>query len=205
MRLNEIFQNDYLKADDLGEDDMALTIKSVEPKEFQGQNGKEWKAIVHFRESEKSLVANKTNCNTIAEIHGDETDNWIGKRIALYATEVEFGGKTMLGIRVRLRAPGGNGAAVKQAGSKLTPDVAKGQAWLKFKESNPGDKAIGPKFASAVKRYFGDVEPSTLTAAQWHKFAGDNFELSLEDAAADVLGGGPAIPEDEIPFNPCRF
>jgi hypothetical protein len=104
----------------------------------------------------------------------------------------------MLGIRVRLRAPGSNGS-VQPAASKVTPDVAKGQAWLKFKESNPGDKAIGPKFASAVKSYFNGAEPSTLTAAQWQKFAGDNFEKPLDEAAAEIFQG-EAMPVDDIPF-----
>jgi hypothetical protein len=200
MRLNEIFKSDYLKADDLGDGDMPVTITKVEAKEFDSDGKKDWKAVLHFKETEKSLVANKTNCQTIADLHGDETDDWAGKRITLYATEVEFGGKTMLGIRVRLRTPT-NGAAVKQAGSKLTPDVAKGQAWLKFKESNPGENAtvLGPKFGAAVKRYFNCDDFAILTAAQWQKFAGDNFEKPLDEAAAEIFQG-EAMPVDDIPF-----
>ena len=41
------------------------------------------------------MVLNKTNANTIAKMHGEETDDWAGKRIILCAREVEFQGTMM--------------------------------------------------------------------------------------------------------------
>ena len=38
-------------------------------------------------------------------MYGDDTDMWIGKAITMYATEVEFGGKMVMGIRVRMQPP----------------------------------------------------------------------------------------------------
>jgi hypothetical protein len=51
------------------------------------------------------MVLNKTNADTISRLHTPETDNWIGKRIALFATEVDFAGKQTLALRVRMKAP----------------------------------------------------------------------------------------------------
>jgi hypothetical protein len=197
MRISEAFPSKYLEGKTL-EGDLSLTIKHVEMETVGQGDDVDTKPVVYFDEVNKGLILNKTNANTVSHLHGDDTEDWIGKRITIFPTEVDFQGKQVMAIRVRLRAPA-SGAPIKQAGSKLTPDVAKGQAWLKFKESNPGENAtvLGPKFAAAVKRYFNNAEPATITAAQWQKFAGDNFEKSLEDAAADVFQGEPV---DDLPF-----
>ena len=200
MRLNEVFASDHLKADDLAEGDLPLTIKKVEPKEFERDSGgKEMKLILHFREIDKTLVANKTNSNTIGSMHGDETDNWPGKRITLYATEVEFGGKTMLGIRVRLRPPQSSGATAPK--SDAVAERAKGAAWLKFKESNPNESKdkLGAKFAAAAKAYFPGLAFTEITGPQWDAFAAAGFEKPLEVAAAEIFDGNE-VPEEDIPF-----
>ena len=63
---------------------------------------KKLKPVVYFRGKEKGLVLNKTNANKITTLLGsDDTDNWEGRQIRLYATEVRFGGETMEGIRVK--------------------------------------------------------------------------------------------------------
>jgi hypothetical protein len=197
MRLSEVFAGDHLKSEDLAEGDLPLTIKKVETKEFEKDGGgKEMKLIIHFRETEKTLVSNKTNANTIANLYTDETDNWVGKRITLYATEVEFQGKTMLGIRVRLRPPT-NGTAPK---ADAHAERAKGAAWLKFKESNPGESpaALGAKFTAAVKAYFGTT--TGITGPQWDSFAAADFQKPLEEAAQEIFAGSEVVPPDDIPF-----
>jgi hypothetical protein len=195
MRISEAFPSKYLEGKTL-DGDLSLTIKHVEMETVGQGDDVDTKPVVYFNEVNKGLILNKTNANTVSHLHGDDTEDWIGKRITIFPTEVDFQGKQVMAIRVRLRAPGGTAPAPV---SKLTPEVAKGQAWLRFKESNPGDKAIGPKFASAVKRYFNGAEPATLTAAQWQKFAADNFEKPLDEAAAEIFQG-EAMPVDDIPF-----
>lgn len=99
--LNELFPSNRLKAEDAEHEDLILTIDHVDVETFD--NGA--KPVLYFRNEKRSLVLNKTNAQTIAKLHGNDTDQWAGKRIALYATEVEFKGDTVLGLRVRLRAP----------------------------------------------------------------------------------------------------
>jgi hypothetical protein len=200
MRISEAFPSKYLEGKTL-DGDLSLTIKHVEMETVGQGDDVDTKPVVYFNEVNKGLILNKTNANTVSHLHGDDTEDWIGKRITIFPTEVDFQGKQVMAIRVRLRAPGGNGAAVKQAGSKLTPDVAKGQAWLKFKESNPGENAtvLGPKFGNAAKRYFNCDDFAILTAAQWQKFAADNFEKPLDEAAAEILGG-EEVDTSDLPF-----
>lgn len=99
MRMKDYYPSNWLKAEDLDGKDVALTIKNVESKSF-GDN--EVKPLVTFEGTEKGLILNKTNFGTIAALYGDETDYWIGRKIKLYSTEVDFRGTTTLAIRIRL-------------------------------------------------------------------------------------------------------
>jgi hypothetical protein len=105
MKLNDAFPSRWLKSEDCEDGDLILTIKSAAIEPVKGTNGDEDKLILRFAEEDKGLILNKTNAKSISKIHGDDTDDWVGKKVALYSTEVEFGGETMLGIRVRLKAP----------------------------------------------------------------------------------------------------
>jgi hypothetical protein len=106
MNINDMFPSNWLKAGDIPEDEnLVLTIKSVEIEEVGQGDDKEQKPVCYFEETEKGLVLNKTNATAVAEQHGPDTREWTGKRIALFATEVDFKGKSTLAIRVRLRAP----------------------------------------------------------------------------------------------------
>lgn len=103
MKLNEMFPSNLLKAQDVTDagGEMPLTIEKVEIKEFDTDaGGKERKPIIHFKEG-KQMVCNKTNGNAIAELYGDETDNWLGKEIVLVVRDVDFQGKSTPAIRVK--------------------------------------------------------------------------------------------------------
>ena len=101
--LNQLYPSRFLKAEDLDGKDTSYTIQGLELEEV-GQDQEE-KPILYFTEIDKGLVVNKTNFKAIAGIHGADSDDWPGKKITLYPTEVEFSGKTALGIRVRLPKP----------------------------------------------------------------------------------------------------
>ena len=47
------------------------------------------------------MVLNKTNAMKIAELHGNETNDWYDKIIEIYAAEVDFQGRSVDAIRVR--------------------------------------------------------------------------------------------------------
>lgn len=119
--IDQMFPSKYLKAGDCEEADLTLTIASVKFEELGQGDKAETKPVVYFDEAEKGLVLNKTNATTIAELHGRTTEQWIGKRIAIYATEVEMGGKVSMGIRVRLRAP--KAAPAASNGNDAPPDL----------------------------------------------------------------------------------
>jgi len=103
MNRNELFPSKYIKAADLGGKPLAVTIKSATVEALNNPNGggQQDKLLLSFVNQTKKLVCNVTNFNSIADMHGDETDGWLGKRIELYPTKASMGGKTFDAVRVR--------------------------------------------------------------------------------------------------------
>ena len=99
-------QSSSLKAADLEGDEIALTIKSYTVREFdQEKEGRHYtvkKPIFAFKDTDKTLVCNKTNMQAIAYAYGKEMDEWVGKPITLFPTMVPFGDKMVEAIRVRV-------------------------------------------------------------------------------------------------------
>jgi hypothetical protein len=100
MKRSDAFPAKFLKAADVEDGDITATISSVE-QEAVGQD-KTIKSVLYFRGQVKPLILNGTNWDTIVKITGEgDSDNWEGKRIVLYSTEVQFGNKMVDAIRVR--------------------------------------------------------------------------------------------------------
>ena len=97
----------YLYAYDLPEGrDAVVTIRDVQQRELQNAKGKEKKPALLIEGTDKALVLNATNLKTIGTLLGSfKRSEWIGKRIALYATTTDVGGQTVGCIRVRPKLP----------------------------------------------------------------------------------------------------
>lgn len=101
---DEIYPSRWLKAEQIPNDgDLIVTIADVNA-EALGTD-KELKLVCVFRETDKQLALNVTNARTLEQLYGKDPNEWIGKRIALFATEVQFAGKMTLAVRVRMRPP----------------------------------------------------------------------------------------------------
>ena len=95
--INDAFPSKYLKAADLKGKSVALTVTKVASENI----GDDLKLVVFFKGTDKGLVLNKTNANSIAAVTGSgDTDDWTGKKITLFPTKVEFQGKRVPAIRV---------------------------------------------------------------------------------------------------------
>lgn len=99
--MSAAFPSKYLKAGDLGDNDVILVMDRVEMEEVgQGDDAKEL-PVLYFKKVDKGLVLNKTNSNVIENLYGDETDDWHDEEICLFATMVDFAGKSTPAIRVK--------------------------------------------------------------------------------------------------------
>lgn len=106
-----LFPSLYLSSADLHGKDVPLTIRRVVVETLKTERGDEKKPVVYFEETakkaaesgtkEKRLVLNKTNARSIASQHGNEIDNWAGKKITLYPTTAQAFGETKDCIRIR--------------------------------------------------------------------------------------------------------
>ena len=125
MKLSQLYPSKFLKADDLDED-VPVIIANLKFERMTDDEGKEEdKPVLYFLKVEKGLVLNKTNATIIAEQHGDETENWAGKRITLGKERITAFGKSQWAIRVKAIAPQSSGSgALRNAAAAPVGDPA---------------------------------------------------------------------------------
>jgi hypothetical protein len=101
-----MFDKEHLGAWDLQGRDVVVEIADVKAGTLVGEGGKKAKKpILKFKGKEKTMACNVTNAKAIATMYGTDTEKWIGKRITIYPTMTQFGGKDMECIRVRPQQP----------------------------------------------------------------------------------------------------
>ncbi len=111
----DITRNDalfpYIEGDFLvGRADVVLTIASIQIEEMPDHKGRLIeKVTISFAETAKRLVLNKTNCKVLIRLYGKETDDWQGKRIAVYSEKVKAFGQEHNAVRIRDGIPERNG------------------------------------------------------------------------------------------------
>ena len=104
LKLNDLIDSKFLKKEDLGDEEHTVTIKKVSKTNVaRDDEPPKYKGTILFDEFPKPMVANTTNLNRIAKAMGNDTDAWIGQQVKVfYDPDVEFGGKIVGGIRVRV-------------------------------------------------------------------------------------------------------
>lgn len=107
MKVSEAFPSKYLSAPDLNGQNVRVTMTNVEIEKI----GEDKKPVLYFRGKSKGLALNKTNSKTIAEVYGDETDDWSGQELILFPIVTEYQGKQVDAIRVRAPQPKDNRGA----------------------------------------------------------------------------------------------
>ena len=98
MNINGAFPSNYLKAADLNGKTARVAISRVVTEDIGGDH----KPVMYFKGKEKGMVLNKTNATNIAMAYGYETDDWIGGEIELFPTMVDFQGRSVEAIRVKV-------------------------------------------------------------------------------------------------------
>jgi hypothetical protein len=115
MKIGKAFPSKFLSAGDIEDDDPVVTISEIKREKI----GDDSKIVVYFEEMDKGLVLNKTNATSISQVlNSDETNDWIGQKIGLFTTMVEFNGRQTEAIRVKLRP-------VKEQASRTTKPPAR--------------------------------------------------------------------------------
>src|SRR5262245_23010757 len=116
-----MFSSKWLRATDAENGDLVYTIRDLVEERIGTDGNGEMKWVVYFHEDERGLVLNKTNMTTIAKLHGEETDDWVGKKIALFTTVVEFKDERVKALRVRSKPPKAKAAPAPDSDADDTP------------------------------------------------------------------------------------
>lgn len=86
--------------------DMIVQIKDVVKEIVQGPRGRDELYVLYFEGGVKPMILNNKNKENIAKAtKHDFYDEWVGKKIQLYVTQVIAFGETTDAIRVREFAP----------------------------------------------------------------------------------------------------
>ena len=108
MDMRNVFPSKYLKASDLQDRDATVVIETVQMADVGGNDPddeKKEKPLIHFKGKEKGLILNVTNTNTIIDLYGPDSTDWLGQPITLFPTQTDFQGRATPCIRVRIRKP----------------------------------------------------------------------------------------------------
>lgn len=100
MKISAAFPSKYLRAADLDGRQITVEIANVELEEVG--TGEEPKPVLYFQGKAKGVVLNKTNAHTISAVYGDDTDDWIGQGVTLFSAHVDFQGRSVESIRVKI-------------------------------------------------------------------------------------------------------
>ena len=113
MHFRKLFPSRFLHAADLldkypkGVDVTLLAIASELIDTIEDQGGKKKRVkkkqpFLYFEPAgSKMMKLNITNAEAIAELHGSEMDNWIGKKVCIYPTKEDAFGKVFEVIRIK--------------------------------------------------------------------------------------------------------
>jgi hypothetical protein len=102
------FNYDYMGSYSLPDGkDIILTIKETKRETVTGTNGKKEDCFVcYFKESDKPMILNRTNCKTISKVYGTPfIEDWPGHRVILGIDNVSAFGESVEALRIRSRKP----------------------------------------------------------------------------------------------------
>jgi hypothetical protein len=105
--------------------DMILTIKNVKVESVTGpDNRKEDCTVMYFVENVKPMIVNATNAKIISKLYKTPyIEEWAGKKIQIYSTEVKAFGDVVEALRIRPKVPA-NQAAFNTKCTDCSNDIA---------------------------------------------------------------------------------
>lgn len=127
-------------------EEMLLTISKFEGEEkVKTADGEKVAQVLYFMEPVPKMIMNITNGNTLSSLYGSHPENWVGKKIQVYAASIKAFGKNQDALRIRDFKPKDENANVTEYKAKL--DVATtleelGTIWKKLPMSIKSIKEV---------------------------------------------------------------
>jgi len=95
-------ESKFLKADDLGGQAVKVKIVSSSLESMTQDPNGDRKVVIMFEGKEKGMALNKTNFGALVAGFGADSDSWNGKFIEIFAMAVDYQGKSVQGLRLRV-------------------------------------------------------------------------------------------------------
>jgi hypothetical protein len=102
MKLRDMYPSNYMAKEDVPHP-ITLTIAKVamEKLEFEGELSVK-PCVMWAEEDAKCMILNRGNAGVLANLYGDDTDGWTGKKVEVYVdANVMYMGRIVGGLRVR--------------------------------------------------------------------------------------------------------
>ena len=98
-KVSDMIQSKFLRKEDFDED-RVMTIRGVKLEDMPGDDGQQ-KRVLYFREEAKGMALNVTTIRVLEKAFGDDSDQWVGKKVKVYVDpNVSFGGRVVGGLRL---------------------------------------------------------------------------------------------------------
>jgi hypothetical protein len=103
---DELYPGRFIKAAMFKGKAVTLTIKEIMREEFPviqpkpGQSATEFKVVLSFKERDKQIIANKTNCTALMLMFGRNTKEWRGKRVTFFGLKGTWFKRKQEAIRI---------------------------------------------------------------------------------------------------------
>ena len=95
-------ESKFLKADDLKGQAIKVVISGAKVEPMTADPNGDHKLVVYFEGKEKGVALNQTNFKTLAGAFGSDSDYWMGKTIELFSMMVDYQGKMVPALRLRV-------------------------------------------------------------------------------------------------------
>ena len=135
MKVNQMFPSQYASAADLGGKTVIVEIGAIRSDTVHREKGEEKAFVLSLKNATKGIILSRRLALEIASAVGsDDTDHWIGKRLALYPTQTKAFGKVFDVF----------GAKAAPAGAPVPPQSANAQTAQQppHPADEPGDDDI---------------------------------------------------------------
>ena len=137
-------------------EEKVLTISRVKQETVIGTDGKKEECTVaRFKENEKPMILNATNCKTIAKLYNTPfIEEWVGKRIKIYVTQVKAFGDVVEALRIRDKIPEDTTEKFfcTDCGDEIVAALGKSAKWLAEYTKKQYGKSLCTKCATKAKQ-----------------------------------------------------
>ena len=154
LSYDQLFPGRFIKAGEMTDKPVTLKIKSVVLDAIEAEDGTEkMQAVVNFVEIKRQWALNKTNAQCLVAMWGHDSDDWVGKRVTLFA-EPDTSGMSASGVCLRVKG---------------SPDIdGPVKAEIKLPRRRPIARTLTKttKMSATVDEQTGEIVDDAAVAAQ---------------------------------------